>query len=90
MEILENLVLSGRICDIALALMGVEATALIAYRRATGRGIATGVLIANFAAGAALVLALRSALTGAHWTVTAAWLAASLVAHIADLKARWP
>lgn len=90
MDILEDLVRSGRICDIALALMAAEVIALIAYRRATGRGIAPGALLANFAAGGALVLALRSALTGAGWLATAGWLTASLVAHVADLKARWP
>jgi hypothetical protein len=38
--------------------------------------------------GAALIMALHGALTGAGGTVIAAWLASSLAAHCADLWVR--
>jgi apolipoprotein N-acyltransferase len=40
-------------------------------------------------AGAALLLALRAAITGAAWPWIAAWLAAAGLAHLADLRTRW-
>jgi hypothetical protein len=33
---------------------------------------------------------LRAALTDAAWPVVGAWLGGSLIAHLTDLKARWP
>ena len=80
---------SGQIADIILALVVLEAVALIAYWRVTGRGIAAADLLPNLAAGACLLLALRTAITGAGWIWTAAFLAAALVAHLADLARRW-
>lgn len=80
---------SGRIVDAILALVVVEAVLLIAYRARTGRGVPTADLLANLAAGATLLLALRIALTGGAWTSVAAALAAALVAHLLDLSRRW-
>ncbi len=81
---------SGRIVDLAIAITLVEAIALIAWRRATGSGIAARQLIPNLAAGLCLMLAVRAALTGAAWS----WLALALVgagaAHCIDLVGRWP
>jgi hypothetical protein len=86
---MKTLFATGRIVDLLLVLMLVEAVAITAYRRRTGRGIALGNLVGNLAAGAALLLALRGALTGAWWGWTACWLSAALVAHLADLSRRW-
>jgi O-antigen/teichoic acid export membrane protein len=47
-------------------------------------------LLANAAAGACLLLALRAALTGAGWAWVAAALCAALIAHLFDLVRRWP
>lgn len=80
---------SGRIVDAILVFMAVEAALLVAYRVRTGRGIATADLLANLAAGATLLLALRAALVGGAWTWVAAALGAALVAHVADLSRRW-
>lgn len=80
---------SGRIVDAILAFMVVEAVLLIAWRARTGRGIAAADLLANLAAGATLLLALRAALAGAAWSWVAAALMAALVAHVADLSRRW-
>jgi hypothetical protein len=80
---------SGRIVDLILAMVVLEALVLLAYGYATGRGIPALSLLTNLLAGAFLLMALRSALLQAHWTWTAAWLAAALFAHVADLAQRW-
>jgi hypothetical protein len=45
--------------------------------------------MANLAAGASLLMALRAALTNAGWEMTILWLLMALVAHVADLASRW-
>jgi hypothetical protein len=80
---------SGRIVDAILAFMLLEAVLLLAYRARTGRGVGAADLLANLAAGATLLLALRAALVGGTWLWVAAALAAALVAHLADLSRRW-
>lgn len=80
---------SGRIVDLILAAMALEAAALAAYRRRSGRGVPLPDLAANLVAGGCLLLALRAALTGADWSAAAAWLGAALLAHLADLACRW-
>lgn len=80
---------SGRVADLLLVLLALEAVALLAYRRRRGGGIPAAVLVPNLLAGAGLVLALRTALTGAHWAWTALALLAALAAHLANLAALW-
>jgi peptidoglycan/LPS O-acetylase OafA/YrhL len=80
---------SGRVADLILGVMALEAVILLFYWRKTRRGIAPAATLINLLAGACLVLALRSALVGAHWTWTAACLAAALVVHLLDLGQRW-
>jgi hypothetical protein len=86
---MSELLASGRIVDLILALMVLEGIVLIAYNRRTGRGVAPVDLLVNLFAGACLLLALRAALTGLWWRWTALWLAAALLAHLADLWRRW-
>jgi len=78
----------GRIVDLVLALVVLEALALWIHHRRTGRGIAPADFLPNLAAGACLLLALRAALAGSGWIWIAAWLAAALAAHLADLARR--
>ncbi len=80
---------SGRIVDLILLLVLAEAVALLALHRATGRGPPPAALLPNLAAGACLLLALRSALRGAPWPLLALCLLGSLLAHLADLRERW-
>ena len=80
---------SGRIVDLLMVLMTLEAALLWAYRRVTGRGVPLFGLMANLAAGASLLMALRAALTNAGWEMTILWLLMALVAHVADLASRW-
>jgi len=76
---------SGRIVDLILLLVVLEALGLAWWLRGRG-GILP--LLPNLAAGACLLLALRAALVGAGWPWIAAPLAASLAAHLADLGTR--
>ena len=80
---------SGHIADLILLLVVIEGLLLAAYRSLTGRGIAAYALWGNLASGACLLLALRGALTGSHWTWIALALAGGLAAHVADLACRW-
>lgn len=86
---MQELFATGRIADIVLVLMLLEGIALTALYRTRHIGIDTVSLWINLAAGAALFLALKSALTHQEWTTTAAYLVAGLIAHVADLAARW-
>ena len=78
-----------RFVDIALALIALEAVALLAWRWSSGRGPEPRALVANLLAGASLLVAARGALTGASSLSIGAALAAALVAHIFDLAGRW-
>jgi hypothetical protein len=79
---------NGRIVDLILVLVLVEAIALSVYRRMTGRGLETFDLIVSLLPGVCLLLALRAALTHAPWTSIAIWLAVALGTHLADLWRR--
>ena len=81
---------SGHVVDLILLLVLAEAAALLALHRATGRGPPLAALLPNLAAGACLLLALRAGLRGAAWPVVALCLLGSLLAHLTDLRARWP
>ncbi|NOG71957.1 hypothetical protein HJG45_16460 [Roseicella sp. DB1501] len=80
---------SGRVVDLALGLMLLEALALLALRRSRGGGLAPAELLAFLLAGAGLLLALRAALVGAAWQWIALPLILALLAHLADLGLRW-
>ncbi|WP_294533295.1 hypothetical protein [uncultured Rhodoblastus sp.] len=75
--------------DFALAMIGVEGVALLAWRARTGKGPAPRALIANLMAGACLLLVARALLTDAGALATFAPLTLALAAHIFDLAARW-
>jgi hypothetical protein len=89
---------SGRIVDLIVALMVLEGLALMTWRRWSGRGPRALDLVLNLAAGAALLLALRAALTGSAWPWVALPLTLALPLHLADLcrsrgmhaPVRWP
>lgn len=80
---------SGRVVDLILVLMVLEALALWAWRRRTGEGPPPAALLVTLGAGACLLLALRAALAGSGWEVVGIWLAVGLAAHLADLRTRW-
>ena len=74
--------------DGVLGVALVEAAWLLWRSQRADRPI--GPLLANLGAGLALMLALRLALGGAAWFWIAACLALAGVAHLLDLRARWP
>ncbi len=79
---------SGRIVELIVAAMVLEALVLLAlYLRGRVRVPIAGLLL-NLAAGVCLLLALRAVLTGSEWSIAGAWLAAALAAHVADLALR--
>ena len=79
---------SGRIVDLILALLALEAVLFCAVALLSRRRLPLAGLLFNFAAGGFLLLALRGVLVGAEWTVTGAWLAAAFAAHLGDLVLR--
>ncbi len=80
---------SGRLVDLILLLVVLEAAALLLYWHRAGRGVAAFDLLPNLCAGAFLLLALRAALTGGGWMLACSCLAAAGLAHLADLYRRW-
>lgn len=75
--------------DWILIAMPIELIALAALHRKTHRGPSTPALFVNLAAGAALLMALRSALTEAGAIAIQGWLLMALIAHVFDVRTRW-
>ncbi len=80
---------SGRIIDVVLALVMLEALLLLGLRARLGHGPSAGALLANLASGAALMLGVRAALTGAAWPLVALCLLAALAAHAGEMVVRF-
>jgi hypothetical protein len=80
---------SGMVADLALLLLAAEAVALWALRRFAGRGPGLAPFAWFLVSGAALLLALRAALTGAGSGWVGAALAAAGVAQAMELRRRW-
>jgi hypothetical protein len=80
---------SGRLVDLILIIVVIEAGGLSIYWRSRRRGVSPGDLLPNLCAGAFLLLALRLSLGGAGWLLCCASLAAAGIAHLADLARRW-
>ena len=80
---------SGRVVDCILIFMAIESLGLIAVHRLRRSGPSPRELIVSLSAGVALLLALRAAVVGSHWTMVAIWLVVALIAHLGDLKLRW-
>lgn len=89
MKLLADLVNSGRIADIALAVMLVELVVLVLIARRRNHPIDVPGLFFNMGAGGSLVLALRASLTAAGWPWVAAFLLLSLAFHASDVGRRW-
>ena len=78
---------SGHAVDLILAILVVEAVVLttLGWR---GRRWSVLDLLLALGPGACLLLAVRGALTGAHWPLVAFALAASFPLHLADVMRR--
>jgi hypothetical protein len=77
---------SGHAVDVILAVLAIEAIALIV----TLRRRPVGTVAAAAAPGIFLLFALRESLTGAGWEWIAFWLVLSFPAHLMDLWLRPP
>jgi hypothetical protein len=80
---------NGWIIGWILAGMILEAVGLAALHAWRGRGVAPKDYLANLASGMCLLLAMRLALGGAWWGLTAVSLLAALIFHVADLARNW-
>jgi hypothetical protein len=83
---IETMISSGRIAEIALALIAAEAILLFWFFWRNGKSRQIAPAFAGLAAGAALFLALRATLAGTHGI--ALFLAIALVAHVTELALR--
>lgn len=81
---------SGHVVDAILALMVLQFALLCVLRIVVAKAPAPLGFLPTMLAGAALLLALRGALTDAAWPTIAAWLLAGLAAHLFDLYLRHP
>ena len=79
---------SGRIVDLLLVIVAVEALLVALFRRRLARIFNLSGFFINLASGVCLMLALRGALVGAGWMAIAPFLLLSLGAHVADLWRR--
>jgi hypothetical protein len=86
---MRELFASGRVVELILGFMLIEAVVLGIYHRRSGRGVRPLDLALNLAAGALLLLALRAALVDPDPLAPAPYLAVALFAHLADLARRW-
>jgi hypothetical protein len=86
---MRDLFASGRVVELILGFMLIEAVALGIYHRRSGRGVQPLDLAVNLAAGALLLLALRAARVDPDPLAPAPYLAVALVAHLCDLARRW-
>jgi len=75
--------------DLVIAFTLIEAGVLLAYRFATGRGVASRDFALNMVSGLCLMLALRALAHDAGVAWVAVCLLASGVAHGADIWLRW-
>lgn len=75
--------------DAIIALVAVEGVVLAAWRARTGRGPPIAGSVVNLSSGAALLFALRAALSGAPYGTVLIFLSVALIAHVVDLAKRW-
>lgn len=80
---------STLIADIVIGVTVLEFAGLTLVWYLRGWGIDPRTLFIALLPGIFLVLALRSALSGAPWPIMTVCLTAALAAHIADLSRRW-
>jgi hypothetical protein len=78
-----------QLIDLVIGVSLLEWLLLAQWYRRSGQGLAPDALRRMMLPGLCLMLAARSALSGAPWILTALLLAAAGLTHIADLRRRW-
>lgn len=86
---MDDLFASGRLVDLILIVVVIEAAVLLIYWLRTRGGIAPHDLLPNLFAGAFLLLALRATLAGSGWMLASLFLAVAGLAHLTDIAQRW-
>ena len=81
---------SGRVVDLILGFVVLEAVVLLVYGRPTGRSLSLADILSCIVPGMMLMLALRAALVGSSWPWIALCLSGALLGHLADLRRRMP
>ena len=81
---------TGRVVDLILLFIFLEAVFIAIHRGKTGRGVRLREVASGILSGVFLLLALRCALVGERWPWIATWLLAAMIAHFADLAGRRP
>lgn len=87
---MEALFQSGRVVDLILLLIVMELLALAAWRGSGRVAPALADVLPYLLSGAALLVALRVALTAGSWPLMALALLFAFAAHLYDLYRRWP
>lgn len=85
---MDEFIRSGRFADVILVVLAVEMVAVSLYLWRQGRGRALMSFVASGLAGGSLVLAMRAILQDSGWLFVAIYLAAALLAHLADIALR--
>lgn len=85
---MEELIRSGQIAGIILVVLAAETAILGVYLWRKGQGRMLMSFLASSLSGGALVLAFREVLRGSGWLFVAIYLAAALLAHLADIALR--
>jgi hypothetical protein len=85
---MRELLASGRLIDVALAIVCLEIAFLLVARARTKTGLRPLDVLGQLLSGAFLLLALRCALTGADAGWTILFFSASFPAHLFDLARR--
>jgi hypothetical protein len=85
---MQDLFETGRIADLALAVLVIEALVILFHNRLTGRGPTLGRTLPFLLAGVCLLLAWRTSAAGLAWPLPAALLAGAGAAHLVDLLRR--
>jgi hypothetical protein len=85
---MDEFIRSGRIADVILVALAAEMAVMGLYLWRRGQGLALMSFAASSLAGGSLVLALRAVLRDSGWLFVAIYLAAALLAHLADIALR--
>jgi hypothetical protein len=86
--------LAARLADGSLllaivALIALEAVALLWLWHRRGTGLAPREYLGNLVSGGLLMMAVRAALLDQPWVLVAMWLLGALFAHVIDVLLRW-
>jgi hypothetical protein len=89
MDLFGALFRDGRIADVVLFFMAIEAVVLVWFARRYAGGLGSLQVLSALLPGLFLVLALRAALLHSDWVWIALALLGALVTHCIDMKARF-